>query len=155
MDGSRKLDLSFLILDRGQIFKTLAQTSLNVDESAHVKKAAIEIVLYLIKSEHILDRQAWKIVNQVIIQPNLPLLESCINEHGGENFRVFSFLNFALKSGLNTNCLIEAQLDRDNFKVFFSNFALNAFLDIIFLIEAQLKLLSDNYCFSVTIVASR
>ena len=119
MDGSRKLDLSFLILDRGQIFKTLAQTSLNVDESAHVKKAAIEIVLYLIKSEHILDRQAWKIVNQVIIQPNLPLLESCINEHGGKNFRVFSFLNFALKFVLNTNCLIEAQLDRDNFKVFF------------------------------------
>ena len=92
MDGSRKLDLSFLILDRGKIIKTLAQTSLNVDESSHVKKAAIEIVLYLIKSEHILDRQAWKIVSQVIIQPNLPLLESCINEHGGKNVRVFCFL---------------------------------------------------------------
>ena len=100
MDGSRKLDLSFLILDQGKIFKTLAQTSLNVDESAHVKKAAIEIVLYLIKSEHILDRQAWKIVSQVIIQPNLPLLESCINEHGGKNFRVFSFFNFALTDRL-------------------------------------------------------
>ena len=83
VDGTRKLDLSFLILDHGKIFQTLAQSSLNVSESQHVKKAAIEIILYLMKSEHIFDRQSWKIINHGIIYPNLPLIEACFNEHGG------------------------------------------------------------------------
>ena len=83
VDGTRKLDLSFLILDHGKIFQTLAQSSLNVSESQHVKKAAIEIILYLMKSEHIFDRQSWKMISHGIIHPNLPLIEACFNEHGG------------------------------------------------------------------------
>ena len=42
VDGSRKLDLSFLILDRGKIFKTLAQTSLMCG-SCHIRSILIGV----------------------------------------------------------------------------------------------------------------
>jgi hypothetical protein len=56
----------------------------------------------------------------------------------------FVFLNFPVKSVLNTICLIKAQLNKDNFNV-----KLKSVLNIILPIEAQLKLLNNNCCASV------
>ena len=79
IDGSRKLELSFLILDRGEIFKRLAKTCLDSKSPLPVKKAAADIILYLVKSEHILTKSLWKILSSEIIVPNLILLEACIH----------------------------------------------------------------------------
>ena len=78
IDGTKKLELSFLIYDRGEIVKELLKCSL--DNEDHVKKASIEIVLYLLKAEKFLGWQLWKTVNQEIIKPNLALLECCVQE---------------------------------------------------------------------------
>ena len=77
IQGSKKLELSFMIYDKGNIVKELLKSSLENDE-LNVKKAAIEIVLYLLKSEKFLGKQLWKIVKNDIIQPNQALLECCV-----------------------------------------------------------------------------
>ena len=76
IQGSKKLELSFMIYDKGNIVQELLKSSLENDEL--VKKAAIEIVLYLLKSEKVLGKQLWKIVKNEIIQPNQALLECCV-----------------------------------------------------------------------------
>ena len=90
LNGTGKLDLTFLILDKGRLFaKCLAIVLSDEDvEEEMVKKAASEIVLYLLKSEKVLGKKMWKMVEKKVIQPNLILIECSI----GYDQTLFSWL---------------------------------------------------------------
>lgn len=83
IDGSKKLELTFLIMDhRGQIFQQLCKTCViaeDEEEGENIKMAALEIILYLVKSEATLGPKLWNIFVQNVLKPNLPFLETVIS----------------------------------------------------------------------------
>ena len=83
LNGTTKLDLTFLILDEGgRLFAKCLAIVLSEDKDAEemMKKAASEIVLYLLKSEKVLGKKMWKMLEKKVIQPNLILIECCIHD---------------------------------------------------------------------------
>ena len=59
IDGRRKTDLNFLI-ECPDIMKEIIQFGCGADNGEHVRQAAEEIIMYLLKSDDVLDKVMWR-----------------------------------------------------------------------------------------------
>ena len=77
LDGSKLQDLSFFILDHGKILNELTKMILCEKSSSSVRKAGVEIMIYLLKSEHLWTRKSWDMVIEEVIRPHMVDIEAC------------------------------------------------------------------------------
>ncbi|CAB4057203.1 unnamed protein product [Lepeophtheirus salmonis] len=109
----------YFLLSSHKVIEQVCKTIMNEDSSSSLKIACEEILLYLLKSEHILKKIWHQIVTTVLV-PNIVYLECLSNPDTRLGKMILNALNpdsdLRTFSGLNKNQLLES-----NFRLLFHN----------------------------------
>lgn len=74
VDSKKISELSFLLDGGAEIFKEILEYGM-ILETKHIRQAAEEVVLYLLKGERTMGSKLWQKFLETVLRPNLPLLE--------------------------------------------------------------------------------